>query len=182
MSIKAKRRTLIRIIGAIILLIGFITALLFNNVFFDNFIAYYSIISIISPWFLFSTFLKLELNYFNNHLKMISIILSIFSISMIIITILWNLSDALNLIFISLALSALLICWHFSLSLYKKQKICFLLSGLFYIGVITLFNSQISPPIAFIYTLNIALVVIGILMILIVELNLRKNGYMKYIR
>lgn len=182
MSIKAKRRTLIRLIGAIIILIGFITALLFIYVFLDDFIAYYSIISMFAPWFLFSTFLKLELDYFNNHLKIISIILLIFSIAMLIFTILWNLSDAINIIFISLALSALLICWHFSLSLYKKRKICFLLSGLFYIGVIALFNLQIGAPIAFIYALNIAIVAIGILMILIVELNLRKNGYMKYIQ
>jgi len=182
MSIKAKGRTLIRVIGAIIILIGFITALLFSYVFHSNLISYLSIVCIILPWFLFSIFLKLELDYFNNHLKIISIILLIYSIGMIIITVFWNLSNAINVIFISLAFFALLFCWHFSLSLYRKQKIYFLLSGIFYIGVILLFNIQISIQFALIYTLNIATVVAGMLMILIVELNLRKNGYMRYIQ
>ena len=182
MSIKAKRRTILRIIGAIIILIGFITALLFNYIFFNDFLTYILIICIIFPWFLFSIFLKLELNFFNIHLKIISIILIIYSTGMIILTVVWNLASVINIIFISLALLALLICWHFSLSLYKKQKILFLLSGLFNIIVIILCSSQISILIAVIQILNITIVAAGMLIIIIVEFNLRKNGYMKYIQ
>lgn len=182
MSIKAKGRAIARIIGAIIILIGFINSLLFNYIFLDDFLTYLSIISIILPWFLFSIFLKLELDFCNNHLRIISITLTIYSIGMIIMTVLWHLADTINIIFISLALLALLTCWHFSLSLYKKQKTWFLLSGLFYIVVIILFCFQTSILDNLILHLNTLIVVVGMIIIILVELNLRKNGYLKYIQ
>ena len=171
-----------RIIGALIILLGFIIALIFDYIFFRNILSYLSILFFISPWFLFSISLKLEFNFFSNHLKRISFILVIYSIITNIIGILLNLVEAINIIFISLALMALLICWHFSLSLYRRHKIYFLVSGLFYNGIIALFCLQIDFLNVLIHIINIILVMAGILIILIVELNLRKIGYLKYIQ
>lgn len=179
MSLKAKRKTLLRIIGSVFILIGLILSIIYNLLL--NLVPI-SVMLIIFPWIFLSTFLKLEFSLFVSNKNRIIIILIIYTIGIDLLTIIWNLLNFLNLFCITTLILALLICWHFSLSIYRKEKIYFILGGIIYI-IITL---SFRMPIEFLYyielIIEIILVSFGIMMILVIEYLLYRKGYLNYIQ
>ncbi|MFX0011751.1 MAG: hypothetical protein ACFE9R_15665, partial [Candidatus Hermodarchaeota archaeon] len=144
MVIKAKGRTVLRLIGTILILFGAISAIVFNIGFFYNFITYIVIFSILLPWLLFSTFLKLEYIFFiENHRKVI-LLLVIYSIVLLIISIIWDINHGLLIIVETFTSLLIITCWHFSLSIIRKEKIIFALSGILYLVCRVIFIWQIS--------------------------------------
>ena len=179
MSLKAKRKTLIRIIGSIFILVGLILSIIYNLLL--NLIPIL-VMLIIFPWIFFSTFLKLEFSLFVSNKNRIIIILIIYTIGIDLITVMWNSLNFLNLFCISSLILALLVCWHFSLSIYRKEKIYFIVGGLIYIIITISFRMRIE----FLYYIELIIEIIvvsfGIMMILVIEYLLYRKGYLNYIQ
>lgn len=178
MSIKAKKSTIIRIIGTILIFIGLCSSTLFNIQVIKNFIGNFIWISLIFPWIISFILLKLSNDFISKHIKIILYLLVIYSILIIFIVIIWNLLIATLIIF-NFCLSLLLLnCWSLSLSIYKKKKIIFLINGISYISGAIIFNLQLI----FLTTLiSIITVGLGVAIILITEYNMYKKGYLNYI-
>jgi hypothetical protein len=181
MVIKAKGRTILRLIGAIFILIGLITSIFFNNIFLISFISYLMVVLITLPWFLFSTFLKLEIDLFTNNIKKVLMVLIIYSIIIVFLSSIQGFSVSLIIIYDSFTLLLLITCWHFSLSIYKREKLAFFFSGLAYIINIIILSSQLILLNHPIFVLDVAFVCFGMISVIIIEFNLRKKGLLTYI-
>ena len=181
MGIKAKGRIWFRIIGAILLFLGICLAILLDFIFISNIIGVFIAILIVVPWIIIFIVFKLEIEYFNRNRKIFISILLLNSVTMFLLSILWNISNAIIIdihAFLTLILS---ISWYFSLSIYKKKKIVFVLSGiLFLFGFIFL-----SLKLYFLSDIFVILVVtfvcLGMILILLIEYDMRKKKYLKYI-
>jgi hypothetical protein len=179
MSIKAKRKTIFRLIGAVLILVGLALSIIFNC-----FLNFSSIITnlIIIPWLLLSIFLKLEFSVIVNNKYKILIILSFYSAGIGILILIMYQLGFLNLLFITISILALLICWHFSLSIYRKKKVYFVLGGAIYISISILFLLRM-PSLYYVEKIvEIILVSFGLTTILLIEYFLHRKGYLNYIK
>jgi hypothetical protein len=181
MSVKAKGRATLRIIGSLIILVGLFLTISFNIVLVNNIIGNLIIIVILIPWMLFSIMLKLELNFFINNTKKVAIGLTTYSVSVVFISIILSCSIFAIIIIITSLNLLLLLCWHFSLSIYKLKKLIFLVSGLGYIIGTFCMNLQIISTINHSIVFNLIFIFIGLILILGIEYHLRKIGYLNYI-
>ncbi len=181
MSIKAKGRATVRVIASLMILFGLILSIFLNIILVNDIIRNLIIIVIIIPWFLFSIMLKLELNFFVNNTKKVAIYLTIYSVSVGFISIILSWSILVIVIIITFLNLLLLLCWHFSLSIYKLKKLIFLVSGLGYIIGTFCMNLLIVSTIDDIIVFNIFLIFLGLILILAIEYHLRKIGYLNYI-
>ena len=181
MVIKAKARTVLRLIGAILILFGLISAIVFNIGFFYNFIAYIIIFSILLPWLLFSTFLKLEYNFFIENHRNVFLLLIIYSIVLLILPIIWDVYQEFFIIVETLTSFLLIACWHFSLSIIRKEKLIFVFSGILYLIFKVISIWQISFLQHPIIIMGFIIILFGFVLILIIEFTLRKSGFLKYI-
>ena len=179
MSLKAKRKTLLRIIGSIFILVGLILSIIYNLILNMDPI---QVIILITPWIFLSTSLKLEFSLAMNNKTMIILLFSIYTVGIYVLTIFWNPLNFINLFCIVDLTLALLVCWHFSLSIYRKQKIYFIMGGVIYI-IITFFY---RIHLGFLYCLELIieliLVSFGIILILFIEYILYRKGYLNYIQ
>ncbi len=181
MSIKAKGRTTLRIIGSLMILLGLILSIFLNIFLVNNIIGNLIILIIIIPWLMFSTALKIELNFFINNTKKVAIALVIYSISIMFIPIILSWSIFAIVIIITFLNLLLLLCWHFSLSIYKIKKLVFLVSGLGYIIGIFWMNLMIISAVIVVIVFNLIIIFLSLILILGIEYNLRKIGYLNYI-
>jgi hypothetical protein len=90
-----------------------------------------------------------------------------------------------TLLFSMISISEILIIinWHFSLSIFKKEKLIFLISGILYC-ILTFIFSLSSLILQLGLLLGIAplvLVVLGVLTIIIAEILMKKKGLLNYI-
>jgi len=178
MIIKARKSAVIRIIGAILIFIGLFLSIIFKIRIIESFIGSFLWIIIILPWIISYFLLKLSNDFIINNFKRISYLLIIYSISFYVIAAIWNFLIA-TIILVSLCLDLLLLnSWNLSLTIYKKKKIIFFISGLSYIAGTTMVNIQV----AFLeYLICIITVSGGIATILITEYHMHKKGYLNYI-
>jgi hypothetical protein len=185
MKIQIKKIGLIRFAGAFLILVG-----LFSSIFLDFFILdawFVSLITIIIeiPWILLSIFIKLEINYFKENLKFISIVLYVFFIIFVIFGLFLspNISTAIYFILILSSTFLLTACWHFSISIYKKEKIIAILGGIGY-GIMSMFCRFIELGLLFgpITSLTpVFLVSIGFILIIAIEYYMMRKGLLKYV-
>jgi len=178
MGLKAKISTILRITGSILILIGLCLSLFFKTLFINDIIEAVLWIFIILPWILSFILLKLSIDFVRNNFKAVLFLLIILSSMIFFIVTIMNLSNAiifgLNLCLVLLLLNT----WYFSLSIFKKRKILFLLSGIIYILGTIILDMQIK----FLGDiLTIIIVSLGMIMILIIEYNMRKKGYLNYV-
>ena len=177
MGIQAKRESLSRIAGMILILTGIILS--FSLDIFVDFSHLLIIILILieALWFIFSLCLKLERKFCVEYLIQIFLFLVFLSICLTLIGILQNNLSSNGFIFKIISNLLIIVCWHFSLSLYKKEKVFFLFSGVVYVILSLICGIKISIinliPLIFITT--------GIGFIIISELNMRKKGLLTYI-
>lgn len=178
MSIKAKKSTIIRIFGAILIFNGLILSVIFNFLVIKSFLGYSLWLILIIPWIIFIIALKLSNDLICNNFKLILYLLIIHSIILSIIAVIWNLLIAM-IVLLNFILNLLLLAsWSVSLSIYKKKKILFLVSGFSYITGTLIFNLHV----AFLGNLiSIITVAGGIAIIVIIEYNMCKKGYLNYI-
>ncbi|TFG21908.1 MAG: hypothetical protein EU532_14795 [Promethearchaeota archaeon] len=178
MGIKAKKSAILRFTGSILILIGLMISLIFRILFLDNTIGSIIWILLNLPWIMVSFLLKLSIDFVSNNSKKILLFLIIYSSLILLVLIMWNVLIAATVVFNFILSLLSLTSWYFCLSLYKKRKIVFLLSGIFYVSGSIFLNLKND----FLGTiLSICIVGLGIVLILIIEFNLRKKGYMNYI-
>jgi len=184
MSIKGKKEGIFRLLGSILLLISFVLALVLGILTLNNTLLSITLILITVPPFILSIFLKLEQDFFVNNTKIILYLLLIENIILNSILIaFYSTSTALNAVITSSSNILLLICWHFSLSIYKRNKIIFFICGIsiFILQFLILLNS-FSVSHLFIFNLILIITVsLGLLLIILAELIMRKKGWLKYI-
>jgi len=183
MSIKAKKLSLVRLFGASLILIGLFSSLFLDYFVVDNILLFLLIIFFNFPWMIFSFGLKFEINYFRNNVLKISIILGILSIIIAIIGILIDLSTSILLVVVLLSSFLLLTCWHYSPSIYKKEKVWAIIGGVSY-AILTIFvKLNILIYLFGILTglIPIILLSLGILLILSMELVMKRKGLLNYV-
>jgi hypothetical protein len=181
MSIQGKKEGIFRLTGTILIIISLAFSMIFNYFILNNSVLYLILILINVPPLILSILLKLELDVITkNSLKFIFTISTIF-LSLIIVTIFFH--SFLMIKFVLIVSSNLLICWHFSLSIYKKKKLIFIFSGTGYciiIFILWLANFVSYSFLVFIL-IPLVLVLIGILLIVVAELSMKKKGLLNYI-
>ncbi len=183
MSIQGKKEGICRLIGTTLILIGFVLSIPFNYFILNNSLLYLLFILIAIPPFILSIFLKLEQDFIiKNSLKILLIIITIV-ITLIITAVLF--SSFLMILFALIVSSNLLLvsCWHFSLSLYKKNKLIFIFSGLGYciINLFLWFANFVLNNLLVVILLPLLLALVGILLIIVAELSMKKKGLLNYI-
>ena len=184
MGIKGKKEGIYRLLGSILLLISLVLGLLLGFLTLNNLLLSITLILITVPPFALSILLKLEQDFFVNNAKRFLYLLLIENIVVnSIIFAFYNTSVALTSVITSSSIILLIICWHFSLSIYKKNKIIFFICGVSYILVNTpILLDSVSAYHLFIINLILLIILsLGLLLIISAELIMKKKGWLKYI-
>jgi len=183
MSIQGKKEGICRLIGTTLIFISLVLSIIFNYFILNNLLLYLFLILIGIPPFILSVFLKLEQDFIVKNSSKIFLTIVTINISLIITAVFF--SSFLMIIFALIISSNLLLvsCWHFSLSLYKKNKLFFIFSGLGYciINLFLWFTNFILNNLLFVILLPLFLALIGMLLIIVAELCMKKKGLLNYI-
>jgi len=184
MGIKGKKEGVYRLLGSILLLISLVLSMLSGFLTLTHpFLSITLILNTIPP-FVLSIFLKLEQDFFVNNAKRFLYLLLIEIIVVNSITFaFYNTFLALSTVITSSSIILLTICWHFSLSIYKKRKIIFFICGISYILInILILLDNISVSHLFIMKLVLIISVsLGLFLIILAELIMKKKGWLNYI-
>lgn len=183
MSIKAKKLSLIRLFGAALILISLFSSLFLDFFVLNNWLLFLFIIFFNLPWMILSFGLKFEINYLRNNLLRISILLTILSIIIAIIGIIINLETSPLFLVVLLSNFLLLICWHYSPSIYKKEKVWAIIGGISYAILTIFFILNILIYLFGILTglIPILLLSLGFFLILLMELIMKQKGLLNYV-
>ena len=182
MYIQARRESLSRIVGMILILIGFILSF-FLDIFVElSPLLFILLILIETLWFIFSLCLKLERTFYIEHLFQIFLFLVFFSICFTILGVLLNNLSSNGFIFKIISNLLIIVCWHFCLSLYKNEKIFFLLSGVGYVSLSLMYGIKIlSLKIGGYAIIPLVLIISGMVIIIISEIIKKRKGFLNYI-
>lgn len=184
LKIKAKIKISLRIFGFLLIFLGIIISIILDFIIFNNAI-YFLYLLITIPFLIFIILTKVENDLFNYneeiYLIIYVIISSFFFIAGVIII---NQSETIFLFLISIISNYLfIICWNYSLSIYKKEKILSLINGIGYCLLTSIFKYKIV-----IQTLNIVfnfisifLLIIGFLIISIIEIIMKKKKMLRWL-
>jgi len=192
MGIQGKKEGINRLKGSMMLFIVIFISISFDYFILNNPLLYLLFILICIPPFILSIFLKLEQDFIVKHSAKILAIIATITISLVIIA---NFFIPSLMFLFALVVSSnllLIICWHFSLSLYKKHRLMFIYSGSGYC-IINLFlwfahfilniftYSMLFYHLLVVILLPLFLALIGILLIVVAELSMKKKGLLNYI-
>ena len=183
MSIQGKKEGICRLTGTTLIFVSLALSIIFNFFILNNLILYLILILINVPPLILSILLKLELDVITKNSLKFLFTISTIVISLIIVTIFFNSFLMTKFVLIVNSNLLLTICWHFSLSIYKKKKIIFIFSGTGYyilIFIIWLANF-VSYSFLVLILLPLVLALIGILLIIVAELSMKKKGLLNYI-
>ncbi len=181
-SIKGKKESLIRVLGMILILLGLFISLIFDY-FIVSITIYLLIILIFIPWFILIVLLKLEKEFFVDNMSKFFVILICYTVVLIIMGSM--ISNVESTVFLISGISIILVifCWHYALSIYKKEKLIFLLCGI--ISSILALIFKISLLIIYIGLLfafaSILLIILGIIAVIFAELRMKKKGLLNYV-
>jgi len=185
MRTQIKKIGLFRFIGASFILIALFSSLFLDYFILNNWLIFLIIFITDFLWILLSFFLKLEINFFKENLLRAIIVFSIISIILTIFSLIFSFNLSFNILIITLLSSnfSIVICWHFSISIYKKEKVIALLAGLGYGCLSIIFRvNPLTAQFGFITSLTpLFLVIIGFLIIFIIEWQMKKKNLLKYI-
>ena len=175
MSIEAKKEGILRLIGSVLILISLFPTVFLDILILNCPIVTYIIISTISPWMLLFILAKLEKEIVVEYFLYYVIFALVFTGGLILIGLNACIGTDFRIYFILITISyvLLLFCWHYALSIYKKEKIIFIISGIGYVILrIPLFMWQLIEIIIFI---------VGFCLIIIAERKMKKKGMLNYI-
>jgi hypothetical protein len=185
MSIQAKKESILRVGGMSLIFFSLVFSIILTFYNISNFFLYVGLLTIILPYFSFTLCLKLEISVIvENKVKIVIILaaLSIFLFNLFLM--LCNTSSELPMfIFLIILDLLLLVCWQFSLSIYKKEKMLYGIGGIgtvFFYSIVCIF-SYFSQAFWYLNLIVLLLFSIGFLSILISERILIKKSLLKYI-
>ena len=184
MSIKGKKEGICRLLGSILLLISIVLGLLLGFLTLTHPFLSITLILITIPPFVLSILLKLEQDFFVNNAKRLLRLLIIEIVVVNSITFaFYNTFLAFKTVITSSSIILLIICWHFSLSIYKKNKVIFFICGISYILInIPILLDSIS--VSHLFMINLTLIIsvsLGLFLIISAELIMKKKGWLNYI-
>jgi len=183
MNIQGKKEGICRLTGTTLIFISLALSIIFNFFILNNLILYLILILINVPPIILSILLKLELNFITKNSLKFLFTISTIVLSLIIVTIFFNSFLMIKFVLIVSSNLLLISCWHFSLSIYKKKKIIFIFSGTGYcilIFILWLANF-VSYSFLVLILFPLLLVLIGIMLIMIAEIIMKKKGLLNYI-
>ncbi|TKJ20134.1 MAG: hypothetical protein CEE42_14970 [Promethearchaeota archaeon Loki_b31] len=183
MSIQGKKEGICRLTGTTLIFISLTLLIIFNFFILNNLILYLILILINVPPLILSILIKLELDFITKNSLKFLFTISTIVISLIIVTIFFNSFLMIKFVLIVSSNLLLTICWHFSLSIYKKKKIIFIFSGTGYCILIFILwlTNFVLHNILVLILFPLLLVLIGIMLIIIAELSMKKKGLLNYI-
>lgn len=184
MSIKGKKESISRLVGSILILISIVLEMCLSFLIINNLLLNLILLLITVPPFMLSILLKVEQDFIiKNITKFLFLLLSEIIVLSIIILGFYGATLIIKFSLVSSSNLLIIICWHFSLSLYKKNKIIFFICGISYILVnIPILLGNILFSYLFIINLILLLIVsLGLFLILAAELIMKKKGWLKYI-
>ena len=185
MSILAKKESLLRIFGSILILFAVLFTLIIDMLSLESEFDRFFMMAAIVPLIIIVVCFKLEWSLIRNNAIQFTVLFLLYLSTIIIIHIYLtiNLGYILRFLIILLSNIFLILSWHFSLSIYKKQKIIFVISGVINILLTTFFklNSLIAQFGILTSFFPIFLAIGGISLIIIIELNMKKKGLLNYI-
>lgn len=180
---KGKKLSLIRLFGSFLILIGLFSSLFLDFFVLNNWILFLLLILYNLLWLIFSFGLKFEINLLRSNKLKISIILTIVSIILAITGIIFD--PLVSFLFIVIIISnfLLIICWHYSPSIYRKEKIFSLIGGAIYtvFYIIIKLNKLISFFGYLTALIPIMLLFLGIILIFLIEIIMKKKGFLNYV-
>ncbi len=180
-SIKGKKEGLLRVLGMVLILISVVASIIFDF-FLLNLTIYVLIMIVFIPWFILIVLLKLEKDFFVDNMSKLFIGLGIYSAIIIIIGTIISIYGMLLFIAVIISNILIILCWHFALSIFKKEKLIFLIGGIGYCILTAIF--RVILFIALNLILGIApllLVALGICLIIIAEMRMKKKGLLNYV-
>jgi hypothetical protein len=180
---KGKKLSLMRLFGACLILISLLSSLFLDFFVLNNWILFLILSFYNLPWLTLSIFLKFEINFLRNNLFKIIIILGINSGVMAIFGALISHSSTLLFLGIIISNFLILVSWHYSPSIYKREKILSVTGGITYIILFILCKFAILVYLFGFLTslLPILLVFLGFLLIFSTELIMRRKGLLNYV-
>lgn len=185
MSIQAKKEGLLRYLGMAVVFLGLIASIIFDIMFLTQLVLLIPFIILIGVWFLLIALIKLEINIIVDNFLKIFILLGIITIIVILIGALLASIMMMSMFFIFLSIStiALIIGWNYSLSIYKKEKLYFILGVIIYLVLSFLSRfTVVSTTIGIVFaTCAAVLSVLGLILIMIAENMMKKKGLLNYI-
>ena len=181
-SIKGKKESLIRVLGMVLILIGLFTSLIFDY-FIISITIYLLVILIFIPWFILIVLLKLEKEFFVDNMPKLFVILICYTVVLIIMGFIINAAESTVFLISGILIILIIFCWHYALSIYKREKLIFLLSGI--ISSILVLVFKISLLIIYIGLLlalaSMLLIILGIIAVIFAELSMKKKGLLNYV-
>ena len=184
MSIQGKKEGICRIVGSLLILIGLILSLILDYFILNNPLLYLFVILIVVPPFLLSILLKLERDFIVNNSSKLLLLLVIESV--VLSALIFAYLDIFLIVKFVLIVSSfflLISSWHFSLSLYKRNKLIFVFGGFGHsILNISLWFIIFNLEVVFIFNLILLVfILLGFLLIIVAELKMKKKGLLHYI-
>jgi hypothetical protein len=185
MSLQAKKEGLLRLIGTALIIISFFPAIIFDLYVLLNTNSFIFDILTVVLWILIVVCFKLEIDAIVDNVEKIIMPLLIYSLIMITAGAALSRGALASVSFIFLSISNVLfiLCWQFSLSIYKKEKLAYLITGFGYI-VITLLlriNALTTYLCCFAGPIPFILFIIGFSLIIVAEYSMKKKGLLNYI-
>jgi hypothetical protein len=180
-SIKGKKEGLLRVLGMVLILISVLASIIFDFFLLDLTMYILTLIVFIA-WFVLIVLLKLEKDFFVDNASKLFVGLGIFSAVIIIIAAMIGISASLLFIMVIISNILIIFCWHFALTIFKKEKLIFLIGGIGYCILTAIF--RVLSFIALNLIIGAApllLVVLGICLIIIAEMRMKKKGLLNYV-
>ena len=180
-SIKGKKEGLLRVLGMVLILISVVASIIFDF-FLLNLTIYVLIMIVFIPWFILIVLLKLEKDFFVDNMSKLFIGLGIYSAIIIIIGTIISIYGMLLFIAVIISNILIILCWHFALSIFKKEKLIFLIGGIGYCILTAIFRVILFIELNLILGIApLLLVALGICLIIIAEMRMKKKGLLNYV-
>ncbi len=185
MGLQASIERDLRIIGSLLIIISFGITIILDFSILNNIITFIFDILTIMIWFFIVISFKLEVEVIVEKVEKIIMPVLVYTIAMVTAGAASTTNSLFSVAFIFITISNIfcLLCWHFSLSIYKKEKIAFFVTGILYILITLILRLLliVSPIPLTIFIVSLLSFSIGFLLIIYAEYNMKKKGLLNYI-